>query len=99
MENDLTLVSQPAAPMPDSSALQCGFSFPPHLLRNSARVTLDQFVGLEKARKIAAQFNRPPHVWRIAYVGPSGTGKTIMGLVIAASCPLNYIILLLRIAP
>jgi replication-associated recombination protein RarA len=86
MENDLMLSSQPAAP-PDSSALQSGFEFPPSLTEKYQPRDLSQFVGLEKARKIAAHLIARPTSGAWLYVGPSGTGKTVMGLVIAAMMP------------
>ncbi len=61
---------------------QQGFSFPQPLSERYAPTAIDQFVGLEKPRKIMAKFCEAPYpsVW--LFVGPSGTGKTTMALAI-----------------
>src|SRR6266436_807891 len=63
-------------------ASQSGFSFPQPLSERYAPTAIDQFVGLEKPRKIMAKFCEAPYpsVW--LFVGPSGTGKTSMALAI-----------------
>lgn len=87
MENDLTLLSQPAAPDAAPDSAQCGFSFPVSLTEEFRPRTLDQFVGLEKPRKIAASLIRQPKSCSLRFVGPSGTGKTTLALAIAALMP------------
>src|SRR6266436_2587794 len=65
-----------------SMSNQTGFSFPQPLSERYVPTAIDQFVGLEKPRKIMQKFCEAPYpsVW--LFVGPSGTGKTTMALAI-----------------
>jgi replication-associated recombination protein RarA len=80
---ELTLSSEPSA----DAGQQCGFSFPASLTEEYRPRTLDQFVGLEKPRKIAANLIRSPKSCALRFVGSSGTGKTTLALAIAAMMP------------
>src|SRR5271168_4345998 len=82
---DLELTSG-AATMPDA-AMQSGFDFPVSLTEEYRPRTLDQFVGLEKPRRIAANLIRSPKSCALRFIGPSGTGKTCLALTIAAMMP------------
>lgn len=66
---------------------QTGFSFPQQLTEKYAPQTIDDFVGLDKPKKImqALVANPRPSAW--LFLGPSGTGKTIAGLVLAKMIP------------
>lgn len=84
METELTLVGAPQQP---PTAEQCGFDFPSGLTEKYQPRNLESFVGLEKIRKIAANLITRPRSSAWVFTGPSGTGKTVMGLVIAALIP------------
>ena len=75
-----------AAILPDA-ALQSGFDFPVSLTEEYRPRHIDQFVGLDKVRKIAAHLIAHPKACALRFVGPSGTGKTTMALAIAAMMP------------
>ena len=83
MELQLT---SPSAPDSGLDA-QCGFSFPVSLTEEYRPRALDQFVGLEKPRRIAASLIRQPKSCSLRFIGPSGTGKTTLALAIAALMP------------
>lgn len=57
-------------------------AFPEPLADKYRPVTVDEFCGLEKPKKIMNRFVAAPYpsAWR--FVGPSGTGKTSMALAI-----------------
>lgn len=81
MELQLTSVSAPDA------TEQTGFDFPVSLTEEFRPRTLDQFVGLDKPRKIAANLINHPKSCALRFVGPSGTGKTTLALAIATLIP------------
>lgn len=61
--------------------------FPQQLTEKYAPQTIDDFVGLDKPKKIlrALIANPRPSAW--LFLGPSGTGKTTAGLVLAKMLP------------
>ncbi len=61
---------------------QSGFAFPQPLSERYAPQSIDQFVGLEKPRKIMSKFIESPYPSAWIFKGPSGTGKTTMSLAI-----------------
>jgi len=81
MELQLTSETSTAAPA------QCGFTFPASLTEEYRPRAIDQFVGLEKPRRIAANLIASPKSCALRFVGPSGTGKTTLALAIAALMP------------
>jgi len=81
---ELQLTSYAAAP---NAALQAGFDFPVSLTEKYRPRSLDQFVGLDKVKKIAANLIAAPRSSAWLFLGPSGTGKTSMGLAIAEAMP------------
>jgi replication-associated recombination protein RarA len=81
---ELELTATNSAP---DAAMQCGFDFPVSLTEEYRPRTLDQFIGLEKNRKIMANLVRQPKSCAFRFVGPSGTGKTTMALALAAMLP------------
>lgn len=62
---------------------QPGFQFPQSLSDKYQPSEIGQFVGLEKPRKILSKFAESPYPSAWLFVGPSGTGKTTMGLAIS----------------
>src|SRR5438477_1210487 len=66
---------------------QAALCFPQQLTERYAPQTIDEFVGLEKPKKImrALISNPRPSAW--LFLGPSGTGKTSAGLVLAKMIP------------
>lgn len=65
---------------------QTGFSFPQPLTEKYRPRAIDQFIGLDKPKKLAAALAvNPMGNW--LFVGPSGTGKTTLALAIAESIP------------
>jgi replication factor C subunit 2/4 len=61
---------------------QAGFQFPQLLAERYQPKTVEQFVGLDKPKKIMAKFADNPYPSAWLFVGPSGTGKTSMALAI-----------------
>ena len=61
--------------------------FPASLAEKYRPTTIDGFAGLEKAKKILSKLAAHPFPSAWIFVGPSGTGKTTMGLALAAAIP------------
>jgi replication-associated recombination protein RarA len=80
---ELQLTSDSAS----DAAGQSGFDFPVSLTEEYRPRTLEQFVGLEKPRKIAASLINRPKSCALRFIGPSGTGKTTLALAIADLMP------------
>jgi Holliday junction resolvasome RuvABC ATP-dependent DNA helicase subunit len=57
--------------------------FPRSLWEKYAPETLDQFIGLDRAKAVFGSFVRKPFASAWLLLGPSGTGKTTMGLAVA----------------
>jgi replication-associated recombination protein RarA len=64
---------------------QIGFEFPQPLTEKYRPMQIADFVGLDKPKRIMSKLvaNPFPSAW--LFVGPSGTGKTTMGLAIVAA--------------
>jgi DNA polymerase III gamma/tau subunit len=68
------------------STSQAGFQFPASLSEKYRPHTFDDFVGLEKPKKVLTKFAANPFPnAAFLFVGPSGTGKTSMGLALCES--------------
>ncbi len=64
-------------------AEQGGFEFPASLSEKYRPHTFDEFVGLDKAKRVLAKFaSAPMPNTAFLFVGPSGTGKTSMALAL-----------------
>lgn len=59
------------------------FDFPKSLWEKYSPETLDQFIGLDRAKAVFGSFVRKPFASAWLLLGPSGTGKTTMGLAVA----------------
>lgn len=68
-------------------AAQAGFDFPMPLTEKYRPRKIDEFVGLEKPKNIMRKLAANPFPSAWLFVGPSGTGKTTMGLALAAAIP------------
>lgn len=68
------------APLP-----QDAFPFPMALTERYRPKSIGDFVGLDKARKLAARLIERPFESAWLFMGPSGTGKTTLALAIAES--------------
>jgi DNA polymerase III gamma/tau subunit len=64
---------------------QPSFAFPQPLSEKYQPTAINEFVGLEKPRKIMTKFAESPYPSAWLFVGNSGTGKTTMGLAICAA--------------
>lgn len=62
---------------------QPSLGFPQSLSDKYQPSAIGEFVGLEKPRKILSKFAESPYPSAWLFVGPSGTGKTTMGLAIS----------------
>lgn len=67
-----------------AESLQPAFAFPQSLTEKYRPKSIAEFVGLEKPRKILSKLAANPFPSAWLFVGPSGTGKTTMGLALAA---------------
>lgn len=65
------------------SSQQSGFSFPKALTEKYQPQSVDEFVGLEKPKRILSKFLQAPYPSAWFFLGPPGTGKTAMALAIA----------------
>ena len=79
------LFGMPAAP--DAPALQCGFEFPKSLTDKYRPHRLEEFCGLDKPKAIARKLISQPRESAWLFLGPSGTGKTTLGLAMAELIP------------
>lgn len=68
-------------------AQSLSFDFPLPLAEKYRPTTIDEFVGLEKPKKIMRKLAATPFNSAWLFVGPSGTGKTTMALALAAAIP------------
>jgi len=67
--------------------MQSAFDFPQPLSEKYRPQRIAEFVGLEKAKRIVGKLAANPFPSAWLFVGPSGTGKTTMGLALAAEMP------------
>ncbi len=68
-------------------ATQPTFDFPQPLAERYMPTKIAEFIGLDKAKKILSKFANNPYPSAWLFVGPSGTGKTCMGLALANELP------------
>ena len=61
--------------------------FPQPLAEKYRPGRISEFIGLEKPKKVLMQFAAKPFASAWLFLGPSGTGKTTMGLALAESIP------------
>lgn len=66
---------------------QTAFEFPQPLSEKYRPQRVQDFIGLEKAKRIITKFAAQPYQSAWLFVGPSGCGKTTMGLALAAEMP------------
>jgi replication-associated recombination protein RarA len=66
---------------------QQAFSFPCALTEKYRPKLLGDFVGLERQRTILTNYAKAPFPTAFLFTGASGTGKTVMGLVLADAIP------------
>ena len=66
---------------------QQAFAFPCALTEKYRPKLLGDFVGLERQRTILTNFAKNPYPTAFLFTGPSGTGKTVMALALAAAIP------------
>ncbi|PYU30366.1 MAG: hypothetical protein DMG31_14045, partial [Acidobacteria bacterium] len=58
------------------------FAFPQPLSEKYRPKTIAEFIGLERPKRIMANFARDPRSAAFLFIGPSGTGKTTMALAL-----------------
>ena len=63
------------------------FDFPQQLTEKYRPLTLADFVGLEKPKRILSKLAAQPYPSAWLFVGPSGVGKTTAALALAAAIP------------
>ncbi len=66
---------------------QATFAFPQPLAEKYRPQRVQDFVGLDKAKRIISKLAANPYPSAWLFVGSSGTGKTTMGLALAAEMP------------
>jgi DNA polymerase III gamma/tau subunit len=66
---------------------QIAFAFPQPLAEKYRPQRIQDFVGLEKAKRIISKLAANPYSSAWLFQGPSGTGKTTMALALAAEMP------------
>jgi DNA polymerase III delta prime subunit len=66
---------------------QTTFDFPMSLSEKYRPLRIQDFVGLDKAKRIVSGFIATPYQSAWLFVGASGTGKTTMALALAAEIP------------
>jgi len=68
----------------EPQAAQAGLAFPQSLSEKYRPRKIADFAGLEKPKRILSKFAANPYPSSWLFVGPPGTGKTTMGLALAA---------------
>jgi replication-associated recombination protein RarA len=81
METEFQLTNE----VPES--IQAGFEFPTALTEKYRPRKIEEFVGLEKVKRCMARLAAMPFSSAWLFIGPSGTGKTTMGLALAEAIP------------
>src|SRR5271169_5838075 len=78
---------------PSESSFQSGFDFPQSLTEKYRPTHIDDFVGLDKVKRIMRNLVARPKCAGFLFTGPSGTGKTTMALAVAAEigCEIHHI--------
>jgi replication-associated recombination protein RarA len=66
-----------------AKAEQSGFSFPQALAEKYQPETIDQFVGLDRPKRIFTKFLQAPYKSAWLFVGAPGTGKTTFAIALA----------------
>jgi replication-associated recombination protein RarA len=66
---------------------QISFDFPVSLSEKYRPQRVQDFIGLDKAKRIVSKFAANPYPSAWLWVGASGTGKTTMALALAAEIP------------
>src|SRR5271165_3722018 len=72
---------------PSETGFQAGFDFPQSLTEKYRPQRIEDFVGLDKVKRIMANLVARPKASAFLFSGPSGTGKTTMALAVAAEIP------------
>jgi replication-associated recombination protein RarA len=67
--------------------IQSGFEFPTALTEKYRPRTIESFVGLDKVKRCMARLAAMPFASAWVFKGPSGMGKTTMGLALADAIP------------
>lgn len=75
------------SPVADAPMVQGAFAYPVSLTERYRPQSIAEFVGLDKPKKIAQNLVATPRQSNWLFVGPSGTGKTSLGMAIAACMP------------
>jgi replication-associated recombination protein RarA len=63
--------------------MQADLAFPQSLAEKYRPRTIEEFIGLEKSKKILAKFAAKPYPSAWLFIGPPGVGKTSMALAVA----------------
>ena len=66
-----------------AKAEQKGFAFPQALSEKYQPATIDEFVALDKPKRIFSKFLAAPYKSAWLFVGPPGTGKTTFAIALA----------------
>ena len=66
-----------------NDSMQGGFVFPQSLTEKYRPQRFDEFSGMDKQRKVLANFAAKPYPTAWLFTGAPGTGKTCMGLALA----------------
>jgi len=74
-------------PTETQSGFQPSFDFPQSLTEKYRPRRIDDFVGLDKVKRIMRNLVAKPKASAFLFSGPSGTGKTTMALAVAAEIP------------
>ncbi len=64
---------------------ESSFNFPVSLSEKYRPMKFEDFIGLEKPRRIMAKFSEAPKSCAFLFVGPSGTGKTCMAQAVCTA--------------
>ena len=66
---------------------QGNMEFPKTLAEKYQPQAVGDFIGIERPRAVLTSFLKAPHSAAFLFLGPSGTGKTTMALVLARALP------------
>lgn len=74
----------------DTTPKQHGLGFPTPLAEKYRPLTVSDFIGLDKPRKVMSAFCKTPSASAFVFSGPSGVGKSSLALAVASQLEADF---------